>query len=260
MTATNRLTALIVDDERNARENLAMLLREYCPEIDIVGLADGVESARQQIELQRPDVLFLDIRMPSGAEGFDLLKKMSDHPFMVIFVTAFRDYAIEAFNTNAIHYILKPVDIEELKTAVDKVVRASERIRKSPGVFEQYKTQLENMIQQFSPSRQRISIHHSKGIKLVWPQEIQFVQADGNCSKLHLTNGSTFLDTRTLKVYETTLPERSFLRIHRSYIVNLNHIEELIRSDGNWLIMKNGQKIPVSRGRLSVLLKTITAV
>jgi len=257
MNATNTFSALIIDDERNARENLAMLLDEYCPEIEVVGLADGVNSAREKIEALKPDVLFLDIRMPSGAEGFDLLNQMSDHPFVVIFVTAFRDYAIEAFNTNAVHYILKPVDIEELKSAVGKVAQQAKRMRKSPNDFEQYKQQLENMMQQFSRTKERIAIHHAKGIKLVWPKDIQFVQADGNCTRLHLSDGSTYLDTRTLKVYEDSLPEQLFLRVHRSYIVNLHEVEELIRSKGNWLLMKNRQKVPVSRGRLSTFLKSI---
>ena len=111
------------DDEQFARENLAILIQEYCPEIEIVGQAAGKEEAKAQIDKLEPDILFLDIRMPSGSEGFELLEEIDNKQLLVVFVTAFKDFAIKAFNANAIYYILKPIDIDELQTAAEKLRR-----------------------------------------------------------------------------------------------------------------------------------------
>lgn len=257
MASEKRLRAIIIDDELNARENLSLLLQEFCPQIEVVALADGVEHGRKSIETLKPDVVFLDIRMPSGAEGFELLKQMENQQFLVVFVTAFRDYAIEAFHANAVHYILKPVDIEELTKAVQKVVDQSAHYQKSPENYYKYHRDLEAIMTQLSLSQQRIPIHHSRGIKLVRPADIEFISADGNCSLIQLGDGMRFLDTRTLKVYSNLLPEKSFLRVHRSYIVNIHQVDELMRSEGVWLRMRGGQKIPVSRNRLADFMKAI---
>lgn len=259
MTQPEKFRAIVIDDEKYARENLAMLLEEYCPQVELAGTADGVEKGFELIESVQPDMVFLDIRMPSGAEGFDLLKKPFRHKFLVVFVTAFRDYAVEAFNANAIHYLLKPVDIEELTAAVNKVTTQLKHLNQSPDQFFDYQQKLELLMNELSPMRQRIQIHHSKGIKLIDPREIQYVEADGNCAIIHLRGGSKYLDTRTLKVYASLLLAKRFVRVHRSYLVNTEEVEELIRSNGVWLQMKNGQKIPVSRSRLAEFLKSISA-
>lgn len=253
-------SAVVIDDEKYARENLAMLLGEYCPQVQLVGTADGMENGFELIEAVEPDVVFLDIRMPSGAEGFELLKKPFRKKFLVIFVTAFRDYAVEAFNANAIHYLLKPVDIEELTAAVNKVGKQLHQLNQSPEQFTDYQQKLELIMKELSPMQQRIQVHHSKGIKLIDTRNVQYVEADGNCAVIHLRSGSKFLDTRTLKVYSELLPADKFIRVHRSYLVNIEEVEELIRSGGVWLQMKNGQKIPVSRNRLAGFLKFISAV
>lgn len=254
-----QLNALVVDDEQHARDNLAMLLETYCPEVRVIGTADGVEAARTWIEKQTPDVVFLDVRMPSGAEGFDLLSQVSQHKFMVVFVTAFRDYALEAFGANAVDYILKPVDPEELQAAVEKVRRQSAQLQKTDAGFSEYQKHLSDLLERLSGFQQQIAIHHARGVKLVRPSDILFVQAEGNCSNIALKDGARFLDTRTLKVYESLLPARHFIRVHRSYVVNLTEVDELIRGNGQWLRMKSGHKIPVSRSRLSAFLKAIDA-
>src|ERR1044072_2996749 len=124
-----KLRTLIVDDEAPARENLRLLLEEHCPEIEVVGLAHSVESAQKLIKELSPQVVFLDIRMPSGTEGFDSLDSLPEKNFQMVFVTAYKDYAIRAFHANAIHYILKPIDIDDLKTAVKKLVANQELFR-----------------------------------------------------------------------------------------------------------------------------------
>ena len=114
------IKALIIDDEELARENLSMMIDSYCPEIEVVGKAQNKEDAKSKIELLKPDVLFLDICMPSGTEGLSLLDELEHKDFLVVFVTAFKEYALKAFNTNAVHYLLKPIDIEELIDAEKK--------------------------------------------------------------------------------------------------------------------------------------------
>jgi two-component system LytT family response regulator len=119
-----KLRALVVDDEEFARKNLILLLEEFCPEIEVIGEASRKEQAKAIIESSKPDVVFLDIRMPSGTEGFELLEEVDEQDFLVVFVTAFKDFAIKAFNANAAYYLLKPIDIEELQKSVAKLVEA----------------------------------------------------------------------------------------------------------------------------------------
>jgi two-component system LytT family response regulator len=113
-----KIRAIIIDDEELARENLKMLLNEFCPEVEVVGMGENVDQARQLIQEKKPEAVFLDIRMPSGEEGLELLEDVKSNNFQIVFVTAFKDYAIKAFNINSIHYILKPIDIDDLKDAL----------------------------------------------------------------------------------------------------------------------------------------------
>lgn len=260
MARNTVLKALIVDDEPNARENLALMLGEFCPEIDVVGMASGVAEAERDIKEKEPDVVFLDIRMPSGAEGFDLLKRVKEHRFFVVFVTAFKDYALEALNANALHYVLKPIDEEDLRQAVEKLLERAQEVSSSPQKFGSYQEALHKALDEIAPKKFRISIPHSRGIKLLNVDDIEYLEADGNCSMLHLRDGSRFLDTRTLKTYESELPKNLFVRVHRSYIVNFGRADELLRENGTWLQLKNGKRIPVSRKRLSYLVDLITSV
>lgn len=260
MTTSVKLRVIIVDDERNARENLSMLINEYCPHLTVAGTADGVDQGRELILSQKPDVVFLDIRMPSGAEGFELLRQVENHRFLVVFVTAFRDYALAAFNADAVHYLMKPIDITELMRAEKKLLDQSNRFHQEPDRYHHYQHEMESALRHMILHQQRIPVHHSRGIKLLKPAEIAFLSADGNCSLIHLTDGGKFLDTRTLKTYEDLLPAEIFFRVHRSYIVNISQIEEVLRTDGTWIKMTDGQKIPVSRNRLNEFLQAIRAV
>jgi two-component system LytT family response regulator len=255
------IRAIIIDDEELARENLAMMVDEFCPEINIVAKAGNIDVAYEEIIKHDPDLIFLDIRMPSGTEGFDLLTKFNDPSFLVIFVTAFKDYAVEAMNANAIHYILKPIDINDLEAAVNKVSKLRHSIIENPEMKDDYIDSLKKVYQQFSNIRfNKISISHSKGIKLIDPSKILFVEAKSNCSNIVLTDGSNFLDTRTLGVYENFLPENMFFRIHRSYIVNLNFLEEYRRDRGNYAILKDGLKLPVSKKRVKDFVARIKSM
>lgn len=253
------LTALIVDDEELARENLRMLLDEFCPEIEVLDTAGGVREAREKVMALSPQVLFLDIRMPSGAEGFELLESLEDKEFMVVFVTAFKDYAIKAFNANAIHYVLKPIDIDDLRQAISKLVEAKEQIEASPGGYADYMKTLEaltaNLTDTAAPNR--ITISHTKGVKIIEEDNVLRVEAEGNCSKIHFIDGTNYLDTRTLKAYENSLSSNRFFRTHKSHIINLDQLSEYLHEDGHFAIMKNGDRVPVARLRMKKFMTRI---
>lgn len=256
------LRALIIDDEELARKNLTMLLQEFCEGVEIIGEASNVIDAKARINELKPDVVFLDIRMPSGSEGFDLLESIEQRNFFVIFVTAFKDYALRAFNANAIHYVLKPVDIEELQRAVEKVKESRAAFGDNPENYNVYFDSIKNVSQSIDTQGygHKVAIAHTKGIKLIDIEDIMYLEASGNCTMIHFTDGKRYLDTRTMKVYEGILNPSIFYRIHKSYIINLNSLKEYLNEDGHFAVLKNGSLLPVARNRVSSFVKTLKSL
>jgi len=257
-----KLRALIVDDELHARENLELLLEEFCPEIQVLGQADGILSAKNAIEKFKPNVVFLDIRMPSGSEGFDLLAELPEKDFQVIFVTAFKDYAIKALNANALHYILKPIDIEDLKGAVSKLVEYNTSFEEDLANKISYQNSLDNLkseILKLTTDR-KITLFHSRGFKIVREKDICYLLADNNCTALFFSDGTKYLDTKTIKIFEQMLNHHSFIRIHKSHIINLNYLKEYSNQDGNSVILEDGTELAVSRARLSMLMEKVKSL
>lgn len=256
------LRAVIVDDEELARKNLIMMLETYCTEIDVIGEASDKDEAKSIIESSSPDVVFLDIRMPSGSEGFELLDMIENRNFLVVFVTAFKDYAIRAFQANAVHYLLKPIDDEDLRAAVDKLIATKETFANNPGNYDDYFKSLQNLADRLvrNKSTNRIAISHTKGVKIIDEDTITYLEANGNCTMIHFKDGSRYLDTRTLKVYEEILEEDKFYRIHKSHIINMSCIKEYISEDGHIVELHDGTQLPVARNRVSAFLKTIKGV
>jgi two-component system, LytTR family, response regulator len=257
-----KLRALVIDDEDLARKNLTMLLEEYCEDIEVIGDAGSVKDAKLKIEELQPDVIFLDIRMPSGSEGFDLLESIENRNFLVVFVTAFKDYALRAFNANAIHYVMKPVDIEDLQVAVEKVREAKSTFTENPENFDTYFESIRNLSKSIDTQGygHKVAISHTKGIKLIDIEEIMYLEASGNCTMIYFTDGKRYLDTRTLKVYEGILNPAIFYRIHKSHIINLNYLKEYVNEDGHFAVLNNGKLIPVARNRVSSFVKTIKSL
>lgn len=258
-TTIMNLRAVIVDDEDLARKNLAMMLEDYCPEIDVIGEASDKEEAKSIIESSNPDVVFLDIRMPSGSEGFELLESMENRNFLVVFVTAFKDYAIRAFQANAAHYLLKPIDDEDLRLAVDKIIATKETFTQNPGNYEAYFHSLQNLADRLLRNKEtkRIAISHSKGVKIVEEDSIAYLEASGNCTMIYFKDGTRYLDTRTLKIYEEILDDKQFYRVHKSHIINMDMIKEYLSENGHIIVLKNDVQLPVARNRVSAFLKTV---
>lgn len=257
-----KLNAIIVDDELHARENLKLLIDEYCPEISVIDQADGPESAKKSIATHKPDAVFLDIRMPSGSEGFDLLAELPEKNFQVIFVTAFKDYAVRALNANALHYILKPIDLDDLRGAVDKLLEYQASFNANALNKKTYQESLENLkaeVLRLSVDR-KITLFHSRGFKIVREKEIVYLAADNNCTSLFFSDGSKYLDTKTIKVFEQMLSESAFIRIHKSHIINLNYLKEYSNQNGNLVILEDGTELQVSRARLPMLMEKVKAL
>lgn len=255
----NKIRAIIVDDERLARENLKMLLNEYCPEVEIVGMAENVGGAKQLIKEVKPEAIFLDIRMPSGEEGLELLDYVSKDNFQIVFVTAFKDYAIKAFNVNSIHYILKPIDIDDLKEAVGKLIQYKRLFKENPENVEAYIESIKNFSENlhYQKESNKITISHSKGIKIIEDNSILYIEGDGNCTNLHFVDGTTFFDTRTLKIYSEILNEKKFFRIHKKHIINLTYLTDYLHEEGYYARLKSGIKLPVARARVSEFVARI---
>lgn len=250
------IKAIVIDDELLARENLKLLIEEFCEGVEVVGLAGNIKDGEALIISSNPDVVFLDIRMPSGAEGFDLLDSLEEINFEVVFVTAFKDYAIQAFKANAIDYILKPVEIEELQNTIS---RLHTRVRIEP-IKKNVKPQISSAFESIKHQRiDRITIPQRSGIKIIETKTIVHLESKGNYTILNFKENEPFLDSRTLKVYQEILPAH-FLRVHNSHIVNGREIVEYTTEDGHSLILRNKKMIPVSRTFLKNVkdyLKTI---
>lgn len=244
------IKALIVDDEELARENLKMMIESFCPSIEIIGTAENKNDAKNKISTLTPEVVFLDICMPSGIEGLTLLDEIENKDFLVVFVTAFKEYAIQAFNANAVHYLLKPIDIDELVEAGEKIEERLAFLNSNPEKKLEYQKTLENTAQSIrTKTNKKLTISHSRGIKIIKQSDIEYIEAKGNCTDIFFKDKTRYTDTRTLKVYENLLDPNQFFRTHKSYIINLNYLKEYLTTLGNFALLSTGKEIPVSRNK-----------
>lgn len=242
------LNTIIVDDEEFARSSLYFLLQENCEGIHISGIAKSVAEARSLLAENAIDLIFLDIAMP-GENGFELIPQVQSSKAHVIFTTAYDQYALKAIKANALDYLLKPIDIDELKTAVDKAEKYIGLTKKE----NDRKESLQNLIVNLSEKNEirKISLPNGQGYSLVNIEDIIHIAADSNYSVFYLQNRDKITVSKVLKEYEEILPENQFVRIHKSSIVNLDYVKEYHSKNGLEVILKNGDKIAVSRRRAS---------
>ena len=234
------MRSIVVDDEILVAQNLDMLLNRYCPDVTIEGIAHSAKDAEILIRDKRPDIVFLDVEMPHG-NGFDLLKKFDQIDFGVIFVTAFDHYAIKAIKYSAIDYLLKPIDIDELVTAVEK---AKVQL-KSKSVNQGLNLLLSNLAQP-AARLQKLTLPTVDGMMFVSIDDILYCKSDGNYTSFFLINGQNPMVTRQIGTYEDLLPEPLFCRIHRQYIINVNKVSKYIKGRGGYVVMSDGKMIDVS--------------
>jgi len=248
------LNVIIVDDEEFARSSLYFLIQENCENVHICGIAKSVEEARQLLTLHDVDLIFLDIAMP-GKNGFELVPDAKNNNAQIVFTTAFDQYALKAIKANALDYLLKPIDIDELKETVDK---AAKYIRFSDFELERNE-RLEHLMTDISEKSEirKLSLPNGQGYTMIDINEIVHIEADSNYSVFHLDQRDKITVSRVLKEYEEILPDSQFVRIHKSSIVNLNYIKEYNSRNGLEVLLKNGQKIAVSRRRASIFVEKV---
>ena len=235
------IRSIIIDDEPNNIENLQLLLNQYCPEISIAATAINADSGIEAINAFKPDLIFLDIQMP-GKSGFDLLKEFASINFEIIFITAYDQYGIQAIKFSALDYLLKPININELKLAVEK---ARQKI-----IAKQKDYNIINLLEYIKAGNKEIP-----KIALPTLQEIMYVRVDNiirceasnNYTLFYLQNGEKVLVCKTLKEFAELLTPHNFIRTHQSHLVNLHFVKSFLREDGGTLLLSDQTKVPISR-------------
>ena len=244
------LKSIIIDDELKSRESLRILIEDFCEGVAVSALCQNVAEGLAAIEKHRPDVIFLDIQMQRET-GFDLLNKIKQINFEVIFTTAYSEYAIKAFKFSAIDYLLKPIDIEELKAALLKVEK------KIGGSINGRLQQLMDNLKGGNTENFKLALPTSDGLIFIKVNDIVYCEASSNYTNIYMLDGKKHLVSRTLKEYEEMLTESNFFRIHHSYLINLNLVKKYVRGDGGYVIMNNDTSLDVSKRKKEAFLDRI---
>lgn len=246
-----KIKAFILDDEAKSISNLKNLISQYCPQIGVLGSSQSPIEAVKFIHEHSVEVLFLDIEMPL-INGFDFLKLFEDSiDFKVIFVTAYNQFAIEAIKVNALDYLLKPISIKELINTEQKLLKVL-RGNEAKHIENQ---QLVHLLTDMAKRKsiQKLMLPTEEGLIIKPLQDILYFKSENNYTYVHNTDGSSQLISKTLKGFESLLESSGFVRIHNSYLVNILYIEKVVKHDGGYVIMKGGDKLMVSRRKMTVL-------
>lgn len=243
------IKAILIDDEMYCLDTLRMLLADHCPEVEVMEAFLSAKKAQEAIATAKPDLVFLDIEMPV-MNGFEFLEHYTRIPFAVVFTTSYDQYAIKAIRFSALDYLLKPIDPKELVNAVQKIAA-----QKALPSEEQYRM-LADQFQDKKKAFTRVAVPTSDGYELIPAEEIIYCEAENNYTLFFLKQNRKLVVSRTLKDIDEQLGAYlSFLRVHHSYIANLNEVTKYIRGEGGYLVMSNGATVNVSRGRKEALLK-----
>lgn len=245
------IKAIVLDDEQHCVESLCLDLERYCPEVDVVAAMTSVKDCLAEVKKVKPDLLFLDIEMP-WMNGFEFIDFLQPIDFEVIFVTAYDSYALKAFRASAVDYLMKPVDKNDLIEAVNKVIS---RKSDQSGSADHMKQLLD---QYFSRQKShKITIPDKDGQTFISLEKIIYIEASSNYSNIHLEDGTTNLVTMTLKHMHQKLNDERFVRVHHSFIINMDHVFQYIKSEGGYLVMTDQSKIPISRSKRSEIKEII---
>ena len=240
------ISAILVDDESNNLDYLSSLLESYCSGINVIARTTSPLTAIQLIRERKPDLIFLDIMMPE-MDGFQLLDKLENKSFEVIFVTAFDRYALQAIKVCALDYLLKPIEVSELKVAVGKAMtRLENKVRNN---------QLDHLIKNLYDVKhpEKLGLPNGDRVDFIAIGDILYCRGEINYTHFFLKSGMKRTICKTLKEFESMLDPFNFIRIHQSYLVNLSHVVSYVRSDGGFFIMSDGKKVSISRHRRNVV-------
>lgn len=241
------MKAILVDDENHCTESLAILLKSHCPAVEVIGKYNRSEEALPVLDQETFDVLFLDIEMPVY-NGFELLNRLSNKSFDIVFTTAYDQFAVKAFKYSAFDYLLKPIDSTELKECVAKLGE-----KKRQGDLEDQLDFLRSVLVREQQVPKKIALPTTSGLEYVEIAEIIRCESDSNYTRIFQSEGNPTLICRTLKEVEELLEGANFARIHHSHLINLDHLKKHIRSDGGYVVMSDGSEIGISRSRKGIL-------
>ncbi len=245
----NKITTILVDDEARGLSSLQKLLQLHCPEVEVIATANNAKEAMEKISLLNPQLVFLDIAMPEK-NGLELLKDLPTIRFEIIFVTAHNNYMLQAFHFSAIDYLLKPVEDDLLKEAVKRAAnRIAEKSNPQP-----MDTLLYNVQQMNMPQKMKLCILSVKGFQVVAISDIIYCEASSNYTNFHFSNRGPICTSRPIHEYDEILGDSNFIRIHKSYLVNVDHIKEYLRGEGGSVLLSNGQEIEVARRKKEMLM------
>lgn len=239
----NQLTAIIIDDELHGRENLKLILENYCPEVEALGTAESVKEAKKLVNSHQPDVVFLDINMPV-LDGFDFIAEYDELNFMVVFVSAHEEFGIKAVKSGAVDYLLKPINIKELKQTIKKL-----------SALKNKKISVES-----SAESDKLMLPASNGFEVLLTDKIIRLEAEGCYTKIILTEGKNKIISRTLKEFENTLSDKTFFRAHKSHIINLKHIKDYSKVSGGYATMIDGSRVEISRRKAREFVQKIKSI
>lgn len=248
------IKVVIVDDEENSRESLRGKLDLFCPEVEISAEAGSVADGIEAINQHQPDAVFLDIKL-AGESGFDILEQIRDsetlHP-EIIFITAHDEFAVKAIKFSALDYLLKPIDPEELVKSVRKVEDEKGLPKKASSI----NVLVEN-IRQASDSPKKIVVPTSDGMHVIKLSDIIRLESSSNYTTFYLNNEKSLLASKTLKEFDNMLSNYNFHRVHKSHLVNMNYLKRYVQTDGGYLVLEDGAKIPVANRKKEQLLNTL---
>lgn len=244
------MKSIIIDDEPNSRDVLKNMLNDFFPEVQVLKLVDNATEGIKAIKLYKPDVVFLDVEMPGG-NGFKVLEAFPEPAFKVIFTTAYSEYALKALKLSALEYLLKPINVEELQTAVEKAkIRQSEVQNKKLRLLEGY-------LGPNGGQYRQIALPVSDGYDLIELNDIIRCESDRNYTRFYLTGKESILVARTLGEYEELLHDAGFCRVHNSNLINLRHVKKYIRGKKGQVLMTDGTYVDVASRRKDDFLNAI---
>lgn len=249
------MKAILVDDELDGIRTLKKMLELHCPQVNVIATCSDAIQAKQQIGAIQPDVVFLDIQMP-GKSGLELLTELSVKDFEVIFVTAHNEYMLQALQYSAADYLLKPVDEDRLTEAVKRVEKRLEAGKKD----EPTETLLYNLSKSANPAEMRLCLPTLKGFIVLKLEDIIYCEAERSYTMFHLVGNKTVTVSKPLFDYDNILKDTSFLRVHKSFLINLYHVKEYQRGEGGVVIMSDNAEIEVSRRKKDQFLEKIKEV
>ncbi len=248
----DKIRSVIVDDEKNSLLIIRKLLERHLPEVEVVDTAQSVSEAIEKIRKHKPDLVFLDISMPDG-DGFDVIEALPDEDFKVIFITAYDNYAIRAFDFAALHYLLKPVKPDDLKEAVERFKQ--EKNSENELLPEQMEI-VKDVLNQNTDIR-RLMLSTSTGLHLIDLDDIIHCESSNNYTTFYLKDGEKIIVSKSIQLYEKLLAPYHFCRVHNKHIVNLKYVKRVVKSRGGFVELTNGEKIDISEGRKKNLLEKL---